>query len=363
MPDPQPNRPDNPVECQNLALFVKRVTRGHRFEHDIRHQFGIGKTLWSQYRNGSQDIELDLLNRLIRQLRPVDEQVDLLTQAKTLHRDAVDARAGRGLIMSAPDPGPFPIVLEAAAEVVCGTSDSVFVRDTANERRTGEFRKSDLSWDMVVPPDMLDRFPVSKQVEGCFVTTEDGTHFTQRHGLMSPWPRYTRIYPVGTTCVATVRETNGTGVYLALAQGGRSRLHERDLSQDVLMVGAQVEVKITGVFPQQRKIEVARLHPPQDDTDWSQFPRYGERVTGRIQYQHPQRRYMLLDLEEYPNMPLGTMALLHHSAMNPALKRSFESDQLSAGDRLFLKVTAIRLSVHRPGMINLNVTEVEASDD
>ncbi|MEV6741311.1 hypothetical protein AB0N14_32145 [Streptomyces sp. NPDC051104] len=49
--------------------------------------------------------------------------------------------------------------------------------------------------------------------------------------------------------------------------------------------------------------------------------------------------------------------------MTPGLKKSLDTGQVSAGDRLFVEVTLIRPSYKRLGQMTLNVCEALASEE
>ncbi|CAM5648036.1 hypothetical protein STANM337S_06506 [Streptomyces tanashiensis] len=351
---------EGPVECRRLGWFVADVIArsGHTPDSLGESKYGPGRTLWYAYRNGKKDIPLPLLLQVIRDLAPAEQRRSLEEKGRRYAEQARTARLGEGLL--AEPESVFPIIVEAVAEVIWGSQDSVFVRDTANAKRTGELRAEELAWDEVIPPNMSTRYTAGYVFDGRFVTDEDGTHFTRRHGKLNPWHQWVRAYRPGTRVLATVSKVTPNDVFVTLEQGGISRVTP-PLSGE-LALGAQLHVTIQSVFPKERRINVhlsPSAHvavPAMREESQDAWPKRGERIWATVAAQRVEQ-YVLLTLDGYPYLPGNAAAMLHRKRMSPAFLESFVTGGVRTGDRLFVQVELVAPDSKRPGRLRVHVSD------
>ncbi|MFB7421177.1 hypothetical protein ACFC1L_42180 [Streptomyces sp. NPDC056210] len=359
-----------PVECRELGRFVGQVMdqAGQTPTSLGTSIYGPGRSTWYAFKNGEQDISPTLLATIIREFAPRGDQHRLQEQAKHFLSEAKRARAGKGLPAAVQRPA-FPIVVEAVAEVIWGSAESVFVRDTANPRRTGELLAEHLPWDRTIPADLSVRYPIGDTIAGHFVTDRNGTHFTERHGQLSPWHQWVRIYQRGATFRATVSRVTAKGdVFIDLQHGGTSRIVPSQVTGE-LVKGTQLEVTIRSILPKQRCINVTRSGwsaPAPTPTRASSVdlallagcPQEGERMWATVTSPRPEKAFILLALEGYPQLPGNSLAILYHTAMSTPLKEALLGDQVRVGDRLFVEVLLARPDLKRSGKVQVHVREI-----
>ncbi|MFI7876062.1 hypothetical protein [Streptomyces salinarius] len=338
------------------------VLAGQTPETLARGRYGPGRSLWYDYKNGSKDIPLALLQAIIRELAPPADRPRLLEQAALYSHQARSARAGEG-VLSAQQKPAFPIVVEAVAEVIWGSAESVFVRDTANVKRTGELRVEHLAWDETIPEDISVRYPPGYTLDGQFVTDEDGTHFSRQHGQISPWHQWVRIYQPGAQFLATVSKITSKGdVFVVLEHGGVSRIANTQVTAD-LAQGSQLQVTIRSILPKQRCINVTRSASRVAASPTAELPLEGcpesrDRMWATVVRPKPDKAFILLDLDGYPQLPGNSAAMLYHTAMSTPLKESLLTGQVSMGDRVFVEVLLVRPDLKRPGKVQVHVREI-----
>ncbi|MFC8840069.1 hypothetical protein ACFT8Q_08070 [Streptomyces griseoincarnatus] len=340
-------------ESQRLALFVGQVTSGLTTT-ELARRFGrVKKTTWANYRNGTRDIPHDLLRDLIRELCPSREHKRLLERASLLVMQARNAQQGRGLAV---EPEPEQVrrtAVKAVAEVIWATEESVFVRDVNNALRTGELRPGDISYTESVPSSMAKRYPVGRQVPGHFVTDENGTRFSRRHGQTNPWPRWAEAYQVGTTVTATVFNRQGTGAFVQLEFGGVSRLSE---SLD-LTIGSQLDVTIISVHAAEQLIRIRRTPlGPVAGLPLEDYPQVADRMWSTVIFPETNKGvYLLVELSGYAH--LRRAAILHSSAMTEELRARVVSGAVTRGEQVYVEVVGLRPSKHA-GVMDIQVREV-----
>lgn len=354
-----------PEECRRLGWLVGEVMvlAGQTPESLAKGRYGPGRSLWYDYKNGTKDIPLALLQTIIRELAPPADRPALLQRAALYSQRARSSRAGQGVLSSASQRPVFPIAVDAAAEVIWGSAESVFVRDTSNDKRTGELRKEHLAWDEVIPEDISVRYPPGSTVDGQFVTDANGTHFSRQHGQLSPWHQWVRIYQRGARFTGTVSRVTSRGdVFIVLEHGGVSRLPRSEVTRD-LVQGTQVQVTIRSISAKYRRIDVTRsasqhVQSLMAEVSLDGCPQPHERMWATVVMVSPSKGFILLDLDGYPKLPGGSAAMLYHTAMSAPLKESLLSHQVNIRDRVFVEVLIVRPDLKRPGKVQVHVHEI-----
>ncbi|MFG2306696.1 hypothetical protein [Actinacidiphila glaucinigra] len=343
-------------ESQRLALFVGQVTSGLS-TLELARRFGRAKkTTWANYRNGSRDIPHDLLKELIRELCPTREHERLFGRAALLVRQAKNAQQGRGLAVEPESAEVGRTAVKALGNVIWATEKSVFVRDVNNDLRTGELRLGELSYTESIPSDMAKRYPVGRAIPGHFVTDEDGTRFTRRHGQTNPWPRWSELYRVGSTVIATVTLKQGTGAFVELESGGVSRLsNTHDLD-----IGSQLDVKITSFYAARQLIRVARATTPREAAQMflplSAYPQVEDRLWSTVIAPDAGKGvYLLVELNGYAH--LKRAAILHSSQMTEELKARTAAGTVAQGEQVYVEVLKVHAS-QQPGVRDVTLREV-----
>ncbi|GAA2285932.1 hypothetical protein GCM10010415_65250 [Streptomyces atrovirens] len=259
--------------------------------------------------------------------------------------------------------------VEAIAEVVWTAADHIYVRDVQNELRTGVMRRSDMDYLEALPDDMTKRFREHGRVRGVFVTDENGTRFSQRHGKTNPWPSFEMSYRRGALVRAKVVQINRGGCFVELQEGGKSRLSMAAAEAAGLDRGSEVRVRVLSVDPVRQRIEVTLADHRRDVPDGAPLndaerkpavalPRSGEQYQGTVTSSVCERGFMLVALDGWSKM--GQSAILHISRMTAQLRERFEAGAVAKGDRLRVEVLSAALSPRDPERAEVRLREVPA---
>ncbi|MGW0165968.1 hypothetical protein ACWDWT_12340 [Streptomyces sp. NPDC003343] len=264
--------------------------------------------------------------------------------------------------------------VEAIAEVVWTTADHIFVRDVQNELRTGVMRRTDVDYLEKVPEDMSKRFRETSRIRGTFVTDENGTRFSQRHGKTNPWPSFEKAYQRGAIVQATVDQVNRGGYFVELEGGARSRLSPAAAEAAGLSRGAEVRVRVLSVDAARQRIDVALADRTPSmgvsaftaagtgDTGWGAvaLPRRGERCEGTVTNSFLERGFVLVSLDGWSELP--QRAILHFSRMTAALQEQFSRGGVREGDRLRVEVIFAGPSARNPERAEVRLQEVPSNE-
>lgn len=83
-----------------------------------------------------------------------------------------------------------------------------------------------------------------------------------------------------------------------------------------------------------------------------------DRMWATVVRPKPDKAFILLDLDGYPQLPGMSAAMLYHTAMSTPLKESLLTGQVSVGDRVFVEVLLVRPDLKRPGKVQVHVREI-----
>lgn len=264
--------------------------------------------------------------------------------------------------------------VEAIAEVVWTAADHIYVRDVQNELRTGVMRRTDMDYLEALPDDMTKRFREHGRVRGVFVTDENGTRFSQRHGKTNPWPSFEMAYRRGALARAKVVQINRGGCFVELEEGGKSRLSMAAAEAVGLDRGSEVRVRVLSVDPVRQRIEVtladrtptageaSRMALAPNDAERRTavaLPRSGEQYQGTVTSSVCERGFALVALDGWTEM--GQPAILHVSRMTAQLRERFEAGAVAKGDRLRVEVLSAALSPRDPERVEVRLREVPAN--
>ncbi|MFE9890634.1 hypothetical protein [Streptomyces scopuliridis] len=263
--------------------------------------------------------------------------------------------------------------VEAIAEVVWTAADHIYVRDIQNELRTGVMRRTDMDYLEALPDDMTKRFREHGRVRGVFVTDENGTRFSQRHGKTNPWPSFEMAYLRGALVRAKVVQINRGGCFVELEEGGKSRLSMAAAEAAGLDRGSEVRVRVLSVDPVRQRIEVTladrtptvggvsrmALTPDAERQSAVALPRSGEQYQGTVTSSVCERGFALVALDGWSEM--GQSAILHVSRMTAQLRKRFEAGAVAKGDRLRVEVLSAALSPRDPERGEVRLREVPAN--
>ncbi|MGW3113748.1 hypothetical protein [Streptomyces sp. NPDC001091] len=265
--------------------------------------------------------------------------------------------------------------VEAIAEVVWTAVDHIYVRDVQNELRTGVMRRNDIDYLDTLPDDMARRFREGTRIRGTFVTDENGTRFSQRHGVANPWPAFERDYPRGALVQASVSQVNRGGYFVELENGGRSRLSTVAAQAAGLDRGSEVRVRVLGVDPVRQRIDVGLADRPATpgvvpfpapgaeptavDRAVTPLPHPGERYDGTVANVFPDRGFVLVELDGWSE--LGQPAFLHVSRMTRELRDRCTSAAIVPGERLSVEVLSAGPSPRHPDRYEVRLREVPAA--
>ncbi|WP_405811294.1 hypothetical protein OG524_19445 [Streptomyces sp. NBC_01520] len=261
--------------------------------------------------------------------------------------------------------------VEAIAEVVWTAADHIYVRDVQNELRTGVMRRTDMDYLETLPDDMAKRFREHSRVRGIFVTDENGTRFSQRHGKTNPWPSFEMAYQRGALVRAKVTQINRGGCFVELEDGGKSRLSTAAAEAAGLDHGSEVRVRVHRVDPAGQRIEVTladrvptagglprtALAPANAGRHLPLLlPRPGDQCEGTVTKPVNERGFVLVDLDGWSD--IGQPAFLHISRMTSELRERFNAGAVAKGDRLRVEVVSAGPSPRDPERVEVRLREV-----
>ncbi|MBF0623365.1 MAG: 30S ribosomal protein S1 [Magnetococcales bacterium] len=125
---------------------------------------------------------------------------------------------------------------------------------------------SDVTWDAAAGEDVLKQFQKGQQVETVVLSLDpekERISLGLKQASPDDWSQWVDANPKGNVITGTIKEVLNSGFVLTLAEGVEALLRKADLSQDARdsgatpQVGDQLEVKITQVDRQKRKISVS----------------------------------------------------------------------------------------------------------
>ncbi|ACY97019.1 RNA binding S1 domain protein [Thermomonospora curvata DSM 43183] len=317
----------------------------------------------------------ELPTNIVGQVRAIKYRCDMggLPELQEALRLAIEDARKRGMPEMDLRPRTGVRDVEAIAEVVLTATDHIFVRDIQNELRTGVMRRTDMDYLETLPDDMSKRFRIGARLNGVFVTDENGTRFSQRHGKTNPWPALEAKYRRGTLVRAEVVQINRGGYFVALQDGGKSRIPTHMAEAAGLEQGSEVLVRVLRVDPVRQRIDVVLAdHAPTADRRPGQapvsgtpgarpgpvLPRQGERCTGTVTRPFRERGFVLVTLDGWTE--LGQPAILHIFQMTPRTRERFSAGELDKGDRLHVEVVSAAPSARDPERAEIRLREVPA---
>lgn len=124
---------------------------------------------------------------------------------------------------------------------------------------------SDISWDAGVGEEVLKGFQRNQEVEAVVLSLDPekerislGLKQVQPDG----WTDWATAHPKGTVLSGTIREMTNSGAAIQLAEGVEGFLRKAEMGRDHkdgdgLLVGANIDVKITQIDAQKRKIQLS----------------------------------------------------------------------------------------------------------
>ncbi|MBF0155309.1 MAG: 30S ribosomal protein S1 [Magnetococcales bacterium] len=125
---------------------------------------------------------------------------------------------------------------------------------------------SDVTWDPAVGEDALKQFQKGQQVEAVVLSLDpekERISLGLKQAHPDDWSQWADAHTKGSTVMGVVKEQMTSGWILTLAEGVEGLLRKAELSRDsrdsglVLENGAEVEVKITQIDRQKRKISLS----------------------------------------------------------------------------------------------------------
>ncbi|MFI9050066.1 hypothetical protein [Streptomyces sp. NPDC053427] len=260
----------------------------------------------------------DLKERIRTELRRTDPEMDL------------KARTGSG-------------AFEATTTVEIACRDHVFVRDINDARRSAELRREDLGYDEMLPEDMATHkdYCQGSTVTGCFVTDDEGrVKFTRRHRQSDPWPRRVSAYLPRQIQSARVTNIGPSGAFIRLsAEGGKSFIPPYQARAAGLAEGDEIQVRITKVDPQQRRIDVALAEAPKanlTEPPEGEYPKVGERFVGTLFDVNLGGGFVKVRLGGYRRL-----GLLHFTNMSDELWQAMRAGSVTKGSEVHVVVSKV----------------------
>ncbi|MBF0424526.1 MAG: 30S ribosomal protein S1 [Magnetococcales bacterium] len=125
---------------------------------------------------------------------------------------------------------------------------------------------SDVTWDPAVGEDALKQFQKGQQVEAVVLSLDpekERISLGLKQAHPDDWSQWADAHAKGSTVSGVVKEQTASGWVLTLAEGVEGLLRKAELSRDnrenapILELGSTMEVKITQVDRQKRKISLS----------------------------------------------------------------------------------------------------------
>ncbi|MFJ9853295.1 hypothetical protein [Streptomyces sp. NPDC101150] len=253
------------------------------------------------------------------------------------------------------DSGAF----EATAVVEIAYPERVFVRDIQDPLRCAEMRREDVGYEELVPDDMAasKNYRQGSTVSGHFVVDQGRVTFTRRHRQDNPWPRRVAGYLPRGSHTARVSNVSHAGAFIELLPfGGKSFIPPYQARAAGLSEGDEIQVRISKVDPQQRRIDVALAEAPKAnlaEPPEGEYPKVGERFVGTLFDVNLDGGYVRVRLGGYRRL-----GLLHVSNMREELWRDIRAGVVTKGGELPVGVTKVVPSRGRIAQWDIGLEQV-----
>jgi small subunit ribosomal protein S1 len=215
--------------------------------------------------------------------------------------------------------------------------------------------------------DMTKRFPVGTRVEGWFeVDLAGDTTYTLVPGQLNPWAGLASAYGPGTEFTSRVDNViPGLGVFVHVAHGVNGLVPEHKLGGRVLVPGDEVEVAVTTMDVERRRIGLrldrvlagtgvgtgAPARSPRASSVGSlgsggSLPSVGQRIVGRVKRIEPESEhgggFVLLRV---PGLQRNVM--LHCTAMTDDLRADLKDGFVELDEEISLEVVKVDPKGHK----------------
>ena len=238
----------------------------------------------------------------------------------------------------------FTLLSGRGTEPIHATVMSVskdFATVLAEDGRRAFLNAEDYSWTRR-RTDLTKLLREDQELDGAFVANVKGeTRYSLVANQENPWPRLEKDFQENPKFQGVVKaHPAGIGAFVSVRYAIDGLVPETTIPLEVsLAVGTEVTCSVIRIDSEKREVEL-RLVDVVDksgvdkDDDWGSYTS-GQRFSGSIVHQRPDKGYMLVEL------PDGFTALLPVANMSATLRESFMAETLGSGDTIEVEIADV----------------------